>query len=137
MVRNFQIGCSLENLRSVRGFVRDSLNGYTCDGPCMDDIVLALDEMCANVMIHAHQCNPGHQIELTIITESKKQIVFEISDDARLFDINSFQAPDLENLISQKRKGGLGIRLVKTIMTSIEYFERNGRIVCRLTKNLH
>ena len=136
MERNFQIGCSLENLKSIRGFVRESLTGYNCNGPCKDEIVLALDEMCANVMIHAHQCNPGHHIELSIITSSKNQIIFEISDDAHLFDINSFQAPDLENLISQKRKGGLGIRLVRAIMTSIEYFERNGRIVCRLTKKL-
>ncbi|MFZ9980437.1 MAG: ATP-binding protein [Cyclobacteriaceae bacterium] len=137
MERSFQIGCNLENLKSIRGFVRESLTGYNCDDHCTDEIVLALDEMCANVMIHAHQCNPGHQIELNIITSSKNQIIFEISDEANLFDINNFEAPDLENLISQKRKGGLGIRLVRTIMTSIEYFERNGRIVCRLTKNLH
>lgn len=63
-------------------------------------------------------------------------MIFEIQDDGTVFDINAFQEPTLENLISVKRKGGLGIRLVKSIMDSIEYQTRDGKNVCRLTKQL-
>lgn len=137
MKRNFQIGCSLDNLKSIRDFVRKSLNGVSCDEACIDEIVLALDEMCSNVMIHAHQCNPKHQLGLLIDSSEKNQIIFEITDDSQTFDINTFNEPEINNLISEKRKGGLGIRLVKSIMSSIEYIEKDGRVVCRLTKKLN
>ena len=134
MKRNFQIGCSLENLKKIREFVRESLHGAACNSDCLDEIVLALDEMCSNVMIHAHQCNPDHHLELSVDASEKNQVVFEIVDRATLFDINNFEAPELGNLISEKRKGGLGIRLVRSIMNSIEYFERDGHVVCRMVK---
>lgn len=133
---NLQVGCSLGNLKSIRDFVRQNLEGYACSPDCLDEIVLALDEMCSNIMIHAHQCDPEHLLDVSIDASDGKQIVFEISDQGKLFDINSFNAPELENLISEKRKGGLGIRLVRTIMSSIDYFERDNRTVCRLVKKI-
>jgi serine/threonine-protein kinase RsbW len=63
-------------------------------------------------------------------------LVFEIIDDGNLFDINRFEEPDLGNLIHEKRKGGLGIRLVKSIMDNIEYLSHDGKNVCRLTKKI-
>jgi serine/threonine-protein kinase RsbW len=102
----------------------------------LNEIVLALDEMCSNLMIHSHHCDPDHLLELTIITQPKGSLVFEIVDDGTVFDINAFQEPTLDNLITVKRKGGLGIRLVKSIMNNIEYFTREGRNVCRLTKSV-
>jgi serine/threonine-protein kinase RsbW len=102
----------------------------------LNEIVLALDEMCSNLMIHAHHCDPDHLLELTIITQPGN-VVFEIEDDGTVFDINSFQEPSLDNLITIKRKGGLGIRLVKSIMDNIEYLTRDGKNVCRLSKKVH
>jgi serine/threonine-protein kinase RsbW len=75
-------------------------------------------------------------LELTIITQPGN-VVFEIEDDGTVFDINSFQEPSLDNLITIKRKGGLGIRLVKSIMDNIEYLTRDGKNVCRLSKKVH
>ena len=54
----------------------------------------------------------------------------------RQFDINSFHTPELNNLVHEKRKGGLGIRLVKSIMDNVEYFSRDGKNICRLTKTV-
>ena len=53
-----------------------------------------------------------------------------------MFDINQFSTPDLDNLVNEKRKGGLGIRLVKSIMDVVEYFHRDGKSVCRLVKKV-
>lgn len=136
MQYKYNIGCSLENLLGVRDFIRKSLETHVTSEVTMNEIVLALDEMCSNLMIHAHHCDPDHLLELTIFTKRGGVIVFEIVDDGTVFDINAFQEPSLENLISIKRKGGLGIRLVKTIMDNIEYKTRDGRNVCLLTKKV-
>jgi serine/threonine-protein kinase RsbW len=132
----YKIGCSLNNLKSIRDFIRTSLKGHGISDVVMNEIVLALDEMCSNLMIHSHHCNPEHQLELHIRIPQKGDLVFEIIDESNLFDITKFEEPDLGNLIHEKRKGGLGVRLVKKIMDSIEYLSKDGKNVCRLKKKI-
>ena len=121
----------------MRDFIRKSLKTHVSSDVTLNEIVLALDEMCSNLMIHAHHCDPDHLLEITILTEQEGTVVFEIVDDGTVFDINAFQEPALDKLITIKRKGGLGIRLVKSIMDSIEYLTRDGKNVCRLSKKVH
>ncbi|MEZ4947123.1 MAG: ATP-binding protein [Cyclobacteriaceae bacterium] len=130
----YNIGCSLSNLKGIREFIRTSLDDYDIPELELSAIVLAIDEMCSNLMIHAHHCNPDHKIELCILEPSSGELVFEIVDDGNVFDINAFNEPKMDNLIHEKRKGGLGIRLVKSIMDKVEYGSKDGKNVCRLTK---
>jgi serine/threonine-protein kinase RsbW len=132
----YNIGCSLDNLLGARDFIRKSLKKHVASEVTLNEIVLAIDEMCSNLMIHAHHCDPEHLLELTISTKPNGNLVFEIMDDGTVFDINAFDEPAINDLVSVKRKGGLGIRLVKTIMDTIEYETRGGRNVCRLTKRV-
>ena len=136
MTYQYNIGCSLENLKGMRDFIRKSLRRHVTSDVELNGIILALDEMCSNLMIHAHHCNPDHKLEISIEFPQKGIIVFEILDDGEMFDINRFNEPEIDNLIHQKRKGGLGIRLVKSIMDDVQYMTRNGRNVCRLTKKV-
>ncbi|MBI3220625.1 MAG: ATP-binding protein [Bacteroidetes bacterium] len=136
MSYHYNTGCSLNNLKGVREFIRRSLDGQEVSDLELGAIVLALDEMCSNLMIHAHHCNPDHFIALNIHIPDKGKFIFEIIDDGSMFDINQFQEPKLDNLVHEKRKGGLGIRLVKSIMDKIEYLHEGGKNVCRLTKTI-
>jgi serine/threonine-protein kinase RsbW len=133
----YNIGCSLSNLKGIREFIRTSLKDQHVPEIELSAIVLALDEMCSNLMIHAHHCNPDHLLELHIDIPTRGKFIFEIIDDGSVFDINQFHEPELGNLIHQKRKGGLGIRLVKAIMDNVEYLKRDEKNVCRLTKQVH
>jgi serine/threonine-protein kinase RsbW len=132
----YKIGCSLNNLKGIREFVRTSLKGQGVSDLELGAIILALDEMCSNLMIHAHHCNPDHIISMNIIIPSHGEFVFEIIDEGFLFDINQFHEPELDNLVHEKRKGGLGIRLVKSIMDKVEYIQADGKNICRLTKKV-
>ena len=132
----YKFGCSLENLKGVRDFIRKSLRTRVTSDVVLNEIILALDEMCSNLMIHAHHCNPDHHLEIRIDLHQKGKLIFEIMDDGEMFDINRFNEPDIDNLVHEKRKGGLGIRLVKSIMDEVLYTTRNGRNVCRLIKTI-
>lgn len=136
MSYRYNIGCSLSNLKGIRDFVRKSLAENNVSELLISSIVLALDEMCSNVMIHAHHCNPNDFLELHIDHPNPDTFIFEIIDNASSFDINQFSEPELKNLIHDKRKGGIGIRLVKSIMDKIEYTTEGGRNICRLTKTV-
>jgi serine/threonine-protein kinase RsbW len=136
MSYQYNIGCSLSNLKGIREFIRTSLKEQGLSEIDMAAIILALDEMCSNLMIHAHHCNPDHRLELHLDVTEKDQLIFEIVDEGNIFNINQFNSDNIGNLIHEKRKGGLGIRLVKSIMDKVEYFERDGKSVCRLTKQM-
>src|SRR5271154_4873873 len=107
----YNIGCSLSNLKGIRDFVRNTLNENHVPELQVSAIVLALDEMCSNLMIHGHHCNPEHIIELHIDHPGASAFIFEIIDNGSMFDITKFSEPDMESLVQDKRKGGLGIRL--------------------------
>jgi serine/threonine-protein kinase RsbW len=132
----YKIGCSIDNLKGVRDFIRGALRDHSVADLQISEMVLALDEMCSNLMIHAHHCNPDELFELHINVEKDRPVVFEIIDDKNAFDINQFSEPDLGNLVHEKRKGGLGIRLVKSIMDKIEYHQTSGKNICRLIKKV-
>ncbi len=132
----YNIGCSLANLKGIRDFVRNALIENQVPEIQVSSIVLALDEMCSNVMIHAHHCNPDDSLELQIRHPQAHIFIFEIIDDGSIFDINQFSEPDMDSLVHDKRKGGLGIRLVKAIMDKIEYTKEEGKNICRLTKKV-
>jgi serine/threonine-protein kinase RsbW len=136
MKKVYKVGCSIENLRGIRDFIRNALKPYGVRELDISEMVLAMDEMCSNLMIHAHQCNPDDLFELTVRLDKRKGIIFEIIDDKSVFDINAFQEPALDHIVHEKRKGGLGIRLVKAIMDEIEYHQQNGKTICRLTKKV-
>lgn len=132
----YKVGCSIENLKGVRDFIRGALKDHGVSDLQISEMVLALDEMCSNLMIHAHHCNPDDLFELKIQVEKDHPVVFEIIDDGSSFDINQFSEPELGNLVHEKRKGGLGIRLVKSIMDKIEYQQASGKNICRLIKKV-
>jgi len=136
MSYRYNIGCSLSNLKGIREFIRTSLKDHDIPELELSAIILAIDEMCSNLMIHAHHCNPDHHIELRILEPHAGELVFEIIDDGNVFDINKFSEPNVDNLVHEKRKGGLGIRLVKSIMDKVEYINRDGKNVCVLTKGI-
>ena len=99
-------------------------------------VILAVDEICANLIIHSNNCDPNEKLQLQIHYNTR-QIVFEISDHGKGFDLSEYREPSMEDLIKAKRKGGVGLLLVKRIMDDIQFLKRSGKNVCRLTKYIH
>lgn len=46
---------------------------------------------------------------------------FEIIDTGRGFDPAQMQPQEVEELIRQRKSGGLGLRLIRTIMDDVQY----------------
>jgi serine/threonine-protein kinase RsbW len=98
-------------------------------------VILAVEEVCSNLIIHSHDCNPIEFIDLEISLE-ETLLKFEIRDFGTGFNILEYQEPEISHVVKSKRKGGLGIILVKRIMDKIEFETKNNINICRLYKNL-
>ncbi|WP_194776743.1 ATP-binding protein [Pararhodonellum marinum] len=133
MKHRLTLYCDKSQLADLRNF----LSGVLKDKPISDttkfEVILAVEEVCANLIIHSHGCNSKDKITLQV-QEIDDKLIFEIKDSGKSFNLLEYQAPLLGDVIREKRKGGLGIMLVKKIMDKIE-FESNGKDnTCRLIK---
>lgn len=96
-------------------------------------VVLAVDEICTNLICHA-EGGDHISIEITMLKSSNTFEFVIISNGIDTFDYNNYVEPTLKDIVAQRRKGGLGMILVRKIMDSIRFYHENGKNVCKLTK---
>ncbi len=133
MKHRLNIACQTSALSDLRTFLKQSLIDVGLSEIEKHQVTLAVEEVCANLIIHSHGCNPQDHIQLEI-KDLPQKLIFEISDHGKAFNILTYEAPDLQKVMVEKRKGGLGIILVKKIMDEIEFESENGINTCRLIK---
>jgi serine/threonine-protein kinase RsbW len=126
---------SVDNLKDIRSFVSKRLQELSIPEIEINMMVLAIDEVCANMIIHSKNMNQGEQLEVSVKQE-QDGVTFEIKDHGEPFDPNSYQVPDIDEIIRTKRKGGLGLMLVKRIMDQIEFKRENDYTILRLFKKV-
>ncbi|MBD2714537.1 ATP-binding protein [Microvirga sp. STR05] len=136
MKNALRISCSRHNLKVVRDFVTDYLKAYQLPDLQLNQIVLAVDEVVANLIIHANSEDESQHLDLALDV-SNKQFGIEIFDDATSsYAPSTYHEPDLQEYIRQGRKGGVGMTLVNRIMDRVEFSTQGRRNVCRLYKQL-
>lgn len=130
-----RIPCSKNNLRLIREFVDSTLEELCVPESLINMMVLAVDEICANRIIHANKNNDQEHLEVKI-TDENGGILFEIKDKGEAFNINEYAEPSMQQLIDEKRKGGIGLILVRRIMDKVEMKAENGYTVYQLFKKI-
>lgn len=138
MMYELTVNCSKDNLKAIREFVERHLySNINMPQKQIGMIVLAVDEICSNLIIHSNSCDENKEIHLTMnLQESLDEILFEIYDNGLPFDYSQYKEPEIANLIKQRQKGSLGLMLVRKIMDKIEFEQEQCYNVCRLYKKL-
>lgn len=125
--------CDKKNLTGIREFATSSLYSYQVPRKELNLIVLAVEEVCANLIIHSNQCNPNNSLNI-LISCKNGEFSCEISDEGETFNINDHKVPTINEVIKEKRTGGIGLILVKKIMDRIEVEMQNGKNIYRFFK---
>jgi serine/threonine-protein kinase RsbW len=133
---NISVPCEKSNLQRIRIFIIDVLKEQHLSDVEVHSMVLAVDEVCANLMIHSNNCSPDHSINVEVLVKPKNKIIFDIIDKGSGFDIRKYPEPDINEIIRSKKKGGVGLMLVKRIMDDIDFIHKEDYNIVRLTKNL-
>jgi serine/threonine-protein kinase RsbW len=125
----------VSELDRVISFVSDLCLRNSLPAETEYDLNLALDEMITNVARHAYPGGGEHHFTLQIIV-SNEEFLARIEDDGIAFNPTEHPTPDLDAPLEKRKEGGLGIFLVRQIMTSIEYQRAAGRNLVTLRKKL-
>ncbi len=127
---SLHVPSSTENLALIRDFVSGIGAQVGFDENEIAKLALAVDEACANVIEHAYGSDTTREVTVRALVE-EGEIHFDIIDTGKHFDPSSVLSQSVEELVRQRRSGGLGLRLIRSIMDDVQY-----RIVAGETNEL-
>lgn len=132
---SISISCDKANLKKLRTFLNDQLVSFSIKEQEISLIILAVDEICSNIIIHANHCDASKTMEMHVeyVNQSVK---IKLLDRGELFDYNTYNEPEIEALVNEKRKGSLGLMLVRRIMDKVEFTKNGGMNECVMLKNI-
>ncbi len=115
-----QVPSSTENLAMIRDFVTSIAEQAGLTPGEVADMELAVDEACANVMEHAYGRDLTKEVSVRATLDGDA-VEIDVIDTGQGFDPTAVEQLELEKLISSRRSGGLGMRLMKTLMDEVHY----------------
>jgi len=113
------ISAELENLPKIRRFIQESAESKEIDADTISDIVLAVDEITTNIIVHGYN-GTGGNIEIKMSKEAGRAII-QVSDQAHPFDPTRLPPPDISLPLEERTAGGLGVYIAKNLMDEINY----------------
>lgn len=126
-----------ENLSEIRDFIRSTAAGIGFSSDRIENIVLAVDEACTNIIKHAYKYYPDGEILIKLRCAGRK-FTIELIDYGYSFDPENVPVPDVKKFYEQHKVGGLGIYLMKTLMDDVKYRSVPGKYnQVRLSINLN
>lgn len=102
--------------------------------PQQMEIKLALDEAVTNVIQYAYPGTSG-DIHIDVACENK-QLKITITDKGIAFNPLENKEPDVTLPLEERPIGGLGIFLVKQLMTDVSYQRSDGYNILKMTKDI-
>lgn len=141
MERKFTLNVpsSTANLAMIRDFVTSVGAQAGMSAIEVGQLELAVDEACANVIEHAYGHDATKEVSVRATIDGDKMEI-DVIDTGQGFDPTAVQQLELERLIAERMTGGLGMKLMKTLMDEVHYAiipgEKNElRMIKRLKKS--
>jgi serine/threonine-protein kinase RsbW len=132
-----EIKSRTENLAEIREFIHSAAVEAGFSKEAIDNIILAVDEACTNIIKHAYKYFPDGKIILNLKAD-KKTFTIEIIDYGQSFEPGMVPNPDLQKYFDEKRVGGLGMYLMKALMDDVRYVSVPGKFnQVSLIKNIN
>jgi len=109
-------------LRKVREHVRKAAEKGGCCGQVVDQVVIAVNEACMNIIQHAYKGHGSGEIILEIFNNGS-ELEFHLRDFADPVDLTSIGPRDLDEV----KPGGLGTYFIRAIMDEYAYGHLHGK----------
>jgi serine/threonine-protein kinase RsbW len=124
--KELQVKSRTENLSRIREFIQEYASSVGFKQDTIDNMMLAVDEACTNIIKHAYKSFPDGKIVIKINYKEKKLII-TIIDYGNAFQPDSIPEPNIQEYYRQHRVGGLGMYLMKTLMDDVKYISIPGK----------
>ncbi len=127
------VAASTDHLAEVRNFVAGHAQDCGFSKQQVSDIRLAVDEAFTNIIEHAYLNDKCEKVELKLSCNAR-QLRISLFDSGRSFSIANYKEPDIKDKIKHKKRGGVGVYLIKELMDKVEYVHEDGHNEIRMIK---
>ncbi|MFI5236990.1 MAG: ATP-binding protein [Ignavibacteriales bacterium] len=135
-LKEIKVSSKTENLSKIRDFVGANASTAGVSQSTVENIVLAVDEACTNIIKHAYKSSPDGEIIIQIEYDESR-LTITIIDYGKSFEPERIPQPDLRKYYNERKVGGLGMYLMKSLMDDVKYTSIPGKYnQVLLSKNL-
>ncbi len=118
MNNELRVNATIENMRRISEFVRDSVQPLRLTEDTLFDINVAVEEASSNIVRHAYR--PGQAGDILLRVEAADNIVrITLTDWGLPFDPERVTPFDVDAPIETRAKGGSGLRLIHSLMDDV------------------
>ena len=99
-------------------------------------IDIAVEELFVNIASYAYDSGIGTAIVQVTVNEEPLSVEITFIDNGKQYDPLAKPDPDTTLSVKQRKKGGLGIFMVKKSMDDVIYEYKEGKNILTIKKNL-
>ncbi|MCL2064295.1 MAG: SpoIIE family protein phosphatase [Candidatus Cloacimonetes bacterium] len=129
----------VQNLTKAFDFINDELLIYNCPQMVQNNILIAVEEVFANIVDHAYEIENSQidtqYLTLSIFVEQSK-VIITFEDLGKPFNPLEIPPPIFNVPLVERSIGGLGVYLVQQIMDNISYKRIDNKNILTLEKNM-
>lgn len=129
-----KVRATTKNLSVIRNFVSDHAESHGFSPNQIADIRLAVDEACTNIIKHAYKNDASKELNIQIEVDEQRLIV-TIMDNGEGFDVKSYQKPNIQKQIQERKRGGMGVHMMLQLMDNVTYQVKSDQNVLSMYKN--
>ena len=133
--KTVQITNQRDQVDTVRKFFDDYSKENKLTEKTVHDIQMALDELLTNIVNYGYEDSDEHKIDVRF-GSNDDAVRVEIIDDSKPYNILEQENPDISLSVEDKPIGGLGIFLIKKLMSNVDYYTKEGKNHLVMTKEL-
>jgi serine/threonine-protein kinase RsbW len=130
-----RIGNQIAELRKVVEAVNKFGADHGLPKIVLSEMNVALDEILNNIITYGFVDDKRHEIVISLCL-AQDELTVEVRDDGVAFNPIKAPPPDLSVGRFERRLGGLGIHLIRSLMDNMEYDRKDGSNQLRLRRRL-
>ncbi len=126
-----------ENLQEVQTFIDEQLEEVDCPMSAQISINIAVEELFVNIASYAYEHGEGVAVVQVSVHEEPLSVEITFIDNGKQYDPLAKADPDTTLSAKERKKGGLGIFMVKKSMDNVSYEYKDGKNILTIKKNLN
>ena len=137
MMQELIVEADRMNLPHVQAFIDEQLEEVGCPMPAQISIDIAVEELFVNIASYAYGNGSGKAVVQVTVHEDPLSVEITFIDNGAPYDPLAKADPDTTLSLKERKKGGLGIFMVKKSMDNVSYEYKDGNNILTIKKNLN
>ena len=136
-MKELVIAADRNNLLKVQSFIDEQLEDAGCPMLTQIAIDVAVEELFVNIASYAYDQEIGVAVVQVEMLDDPLSVEITFIDNGKQYDPLAKPDPDITLGVKERKKGGLGIYMVKNSMDDMRYEYRDGKNILTIKKNLN